>query len=109
MVLRARALRRDMSLPEGLLWRELRQRPGGFKFRRQHPIGNLVVDFYCPSARLVVEVDGLAHDMGAQPKRDPARDAWLNAQGFRVLRITAPDVLRDVGPVVALLVLACGS
>ena len=59
-VLKARALRRNMTLPEGMLWLELRKRPGGFKFRRQHPIGNYIVDFYCPAVRLVVEVDGLS-------------------------------------------------
>ena len=53
MVLRARALRRDMTLPEGMLWQVLRQRPDGCKFRRQHPIGRCVVDFYCAAAHLV--------------------------------------------------------
>jgi very-short-patch-repair endonuclease len=44
-----------MTLPEGMLWQVLRQRPDGFKFRRQHPIGRCIVDFYCPAARLVIE------------------------------------------------------
>ena len=57
----ARKLRKDMSLPERMLWQLLRQRPGGFKFRRQHPIGPYVVDFCCLSERFVVEVDGNAH------------------------------------------------
>jgi very-short-patch-repair endonuclease len=64
-VLRARALRRNLTLPEGMLWRELRKRPSGFKFRRQHPLGNCIVDFYCAAVRLVVEVDGMSHEMGA--------------------------------------------
>ena len=54
-VLQARSLRRDMTLPEGLLWQVLRSRPEGFKFRRQHPIGRCIVDFYCPAAKLAVE------------------------------------------------------
>ena len=49
---RARKLRSEMSLPEGLLWRELRKRSGGFKFRRQHPAGIYVLDFYCAAVRL---------------------------------------------------------
>lgn len=91
----ARKLRRQMSLPEGLLWRQLRQRPFGVKFRNQHPIGNLVVDFFCAKARLVVEIDGISHDMGDQPERDRRRDAWLRAQGLQVVRVAAVDVLAD--------------
>ena len=51
-VKRARKLRSEMSLPETILWRELRKRPGGHKFRRQHPAGKFVLDFYCAAARL---------------------------------------------------------
>ena len=86
-VLRARALRRNMTLPEGLLWQELRKRPEGFKFRRQHPIGRYIVDFYCPTARLVVEVDGLSHEMGSAPERDQRRDLLLREQGLHVLEL----------------------
>ncbi len=107
MVLRARALRREMTLPEGLLWRELRKRPGGFKFRRQHPLGSYVVDFYCPAAKLVIEVDGEAHSMGAQPVHDAHRDAWLSENGFRVLRIAARDVLNDLAAVLRQIVAQC--
>jgi very-short-patch-repair endonuclease len=64
VIVQARELRRSMSLPEGLLWRELRKRPGRFKFRRQHPVGRYIADFYCPAVKLIVEVDGLSHDYG---------------------------------------------
>jgi very-short-patch-repair endonuclease len=74
-VTRARQLRRQLSLPEGLLWRELRARPGGFKFRRQHPIGPYTLDFFCHRSALAVEVDGIAHEMGDNPQRDARRDA----------------------------------
>ena len=73
-IIKARELRRTMSLPEGLLWQELRKRPGGYKFRRQHPILDFIADFYCPTARLILEVDGAAHDMGDRPRRDVERD-----------------------------------
>src|SRR3954469_10158826 len=65
---RARALRRAMTLPEVLLWQALRGgQVGGLRFRRQHPIGHYVLDFYCPALRLAVEVDGAAHDIPEGP------------------------------------------
>ncbi|PZT85169.1 MAG: hypothetical protein DI637_12695 [Citromicrobium sp.] len=83
-----------MSLPEGLLWRHLRQRPHGMKFRNYHPVGDMVVDFYCASKRLAIEIDGISHDMGVNPERDRKRDAWLKEQGIDVIRIAASEVLR---------------
>ncbi|MFE8584846.1 endonuclease domain-containing protein [Sphingomonas sp. NCPPB 2930] len=99
-VRRARGLRRDMTLPEVLLWRVLRERPEGLRFRRQHPAGAYVLDFYCPAARLAVEVDGEAHERGDRPERDARRDAFLGEHGVAVLRIAARDVLRDLDHVV---------
>lgn len=92
---RARKLRREMSLPEVVLWQRLKLRPNGLKFRRQHPAEKYVLDFYCHEARLIVEVDGIAHDMGDRPERDEERDAEFRAKGFEVVRIAATDVLRD--------------
>ena len=103
----ARELRRRMSLPEALLWRELRMRPGGLKFRRQHPAGPFILDFVCLSARLAIEVDGEAHNMGGNPERDVERDEWLMSQGFRTLRIAARDVLGDLEAVVCHIVATC--
>ncbi len=94
-VKRARDLRGNLSVPERLLWQQLRLRPGGFKFRRQHPFGPYVVDFCCLSERLIVEVDGIAHDMGDRPQRDDTRTQFLKENGFRVLRISAQRVLAD--------------
>ena len=98
-ILKARALRRRMTLPEGLLWQILRQRPGGFKFRRQHPVGPFIVDFYCPARRLAVEVDGVSHNMGDNPGRDVRRDAYLREKGLRVIRFAAADVLHNMDAV----------
>jgi very-short-patch-repair endonuclease len=95
-VMRARVLRRVPSLPEGLLWQILRMRPGGLKFRRQHPFERCTVDFYCPAVRLVVEIDGDGHSMGANPEIDARRNVWLQTQGLRVLRFDAADVPKDV-------------
>ena len=92
----ARQLRRKLSLPEGLLWRELRKRPLGLKFRRQHPSGPYILDFYCGDARLAIEVDGNAHDFGDRPQRDEARDFWFARAGILTLRIPAKEVLADL-------------
>jgi len=94
---RAKELRQKLSLPEGLLWIRLRRlrRKGGSTFRRQHPIGPYVLDFYCPAARLCIEIDGQSHGFGDRPQRDERRDAYLNTLGVRVLRIPAVSVLKD--------------
>jgi very-short-patch-repair endonuclease len=96
-----------MTLPEGLLWQVLRRRPGGFKFRRQHPMGPFIADFYCPVARLVIEVDGASHDMGTNPARDARRDAWLREEGLRVLRLPAADVMKDIESAVTAILVNC--
>jgi len=99
-------LRRTPSLPEGLLWQILRTRPADLKFRFQHPFERCTVDFYCPGARLVIEVDGDGHSMGDNPQRDAARDRWLEQKGLQVLRFDAADVLKDVESVVRAILLA---
>jgi very-short-patch-repair endonuclease len=106
-VARARRLRKTMSLPEVLLWQQLRTRPGGFKWRKQHPAGPFSLDFACLQARLVVEIDGEAHDRGANLARDEARDEWLMAQGYRTLRIPAREVLRNLEGVLAYILAHC--
>src|SRR5690606_22490432 len=90
---KARRLRRSMSLPEGLLWRELRRKTGGVKLRRQHPVGPYVVDLYCAGAKLADEIDGISHDMDDGPARDAKRDEFLREQGIETVRIPAKDVL----------------
>ena len=104
---RARKLRSEMTLPEGLLWRELRKRPGGFKFRRQHPAGVYVLDFFCARARLAIEVDGLAHDNATVIKRDGRRSEWLRSQHIVTTRVPASAILEDVEPVVGRIVEIC--
>ena len=92
----ARTLRRVLTAPEARLWVRLRVRHSGQPvFRRQHPLGPYVLDFYCPAAKLCVEVDGWGHNMGDQPARDERRDAWLSERGVTVLRIVALDVVKD--------------
>ena len=104
---KARKLRRSMSLPEVLLWRELRKRPGGFRFRRQHSAGTYVLDFACLEAKLAIEVYGEAHGRGTNPVHDEARDEWLMAQGYRTMRIPAREVLSDLGAVGTYILAQC--
>ena len=106
-VVRARELRRSMTLPEGLLWQALRKRPEGFKFRRQHPLAPYIADFYCPAARLIIEVDGESHGTDGRPAHDARRDRWLSEQGFRVLRVSVGDVMHNLDSVVTAIILAC--
>ena len=106
---RARKLRSEMSLPEVMLWSELRNRPGGFKFRRQHPAGEYVLDFYCAKVKLAIEIDGRAHDSASAALRDANRSAFLKARGVATTRIPARAILEDVEPVVMRLVEICNS
>jgi very-short-patch-repair endonuclease len=93
-----------MSLPEVLLWQRLKGSPQGVAFRKQHPVNGYRADFYCASAKLVVEVDGIAHDMGDRPERDEVRTMRLEALGYRVVRVPAVDVLKDANAVAAAIV-----
>jgi very-short-patch-repair endonuclease len=79
-----------MSPPEARLWSRLRKRvPGQPVFRRQHPVGPYVLDFYCASARLAIELDGLSHDMGDHPQRD-------KSHGIEVVRVAVRDLPRNI-------------
>jgi very-short-patch-repair endonuclease len=98
-----------MSLPEALLWQRLRGSPEGVAFRKQHPIDPYVADFYCSKAKLVIELDGLAHDRGDRPQRDEARDILLKEKGYTVLRIVADEVLKDLDGVAASIVTYAAS
>jgi very-short-patch-repair endonuclease len=95
-VYKARKLRRQMSPPEALLWSELRGNKIGFKVRRQHPIGPYVVDFFIRDGALIIEIDGSSHDYGDRPERDAVRESYLIDSGYRILRIAAGDVMRNL-------------
>ncbi len=99
-----------MTLPEVLLWRDIRRRQlDGLLFRRQHPIGPYILDFYCPEHDLAVEVDGAAHEGARQAAHDERRDLWLAQQGVRVLRIPAADILSDEARVDVLATVAAAA
>jgi len=103
----ARRLRKDMSLPEVLLWQQLQKRPGGFRFRRQFPIAPYILDFVCLEARVGIEIDGEAHNRGNKPQCDVARDSALSEQGLLMLRIPAREVLGNMDGCVRAIVAAC--
>ena len=105
----ARKLRKSMSLPENMLWQRLRGSQLGMKFRRQHPIGPYVADFFCSAARLVIEIDGEAHNRGEAPQRDSVRDKFMVERGLTVLRISAADVLRDANAVAEAIAVRAGN
>jgi very-short-patch-repair endonuclease len=96
-----------MTPPERRLWNALKRRPDGFKFRKQHEYGPYYLDFFCYEAALAIEVDGLAHDLGTNPRRDERRDAWLAGRGIRTVRVRATDVRDNLDGVVAYIVEAC--
>jgi very-short-patch-repair endonuclease len=89
---KALKLRRNMTDAERALWRVLRDRKDGYRFRRQEPIDHYIVDFVCFKARLVIEVDGGQHSESATDKK---RDAYLRSQGFRVLRFWNSEVMSN--------------
>lgn len=98
----ARKLRELQTPAEQKLWSVLCNRQvDGLKFRRQHPMGKFIVDFYCGSNRLVIEVDGGGHL--DQEEYDAERTAWLEGQGYRVIRFTNLEILKDLNSVIEII------
>jgi len=98
---RARAMRKNPTPTEEKLWTRLRKKQvNGMKFRRQVPIGQFIVDFYCPEIRLVIEVDGSVHDEPEVAERDAGRQQHLESLGLRVIRFTNAQVIRELDAVI---------
>jgi very-short-patch-repair endonuclease len=97
---RARLLRKKATEPERILWRHLRNRNfAGYKFRRQHPFDSYVLDFYCPSAKLAIELDGGGHNYRAGQTRDQTRSEFLARHGVFVLRFWNHQVRQELNSV----------
>jgi very-short-patch-repair endonuclease len=95
---RAHKLRREATDVERWVWQRLRRAQiDGASFRRQHPAGNYILDFYCPALRLAIELDGGQHATAVQ--RDRVRDAWLSRQGVTLLRFWNSDVIGNLSGV----------
>ena len=103
----SKRLRRRMTPPEALLWQLLRRSPAGIRFRRQYAIGPYVADFYCPSAKLVIEIDGAIHDFEPQADHDARRDELIRSYRVRIVRIPAADVMRSATSVAATIIDTC--
>ncbi|KTE25358.1 MULTISPECIES: endonuclease domain-containing protein [unclassified Sphingopyxis] len=101
---RAKSLRHALTDQEKKLWGALRDRRlGGFKFRKQQPIGPFIADFVCQDQRLIVEIDGSQH---AESQTDTARDAFLNDKGYRVLRVWNNEVTGNLSGVLTAILAA---
>ena len=87
-LVRARAMRAAQTFAEDILWRALRNRQLGAKFRRQMPIGCYIADFACIEAKLIVEVDGPSHETEEGRAQDARRDSWFTDNGWRVVRVS---------------------
>jgi len=97
---RARKLRQSSTDAERRLWSRLRGgRMGGLRFRRQHPAGPYILDFYCPQLRLAIEVDGSQHTLPSQELRDKSRTAWLRACGITEIRVWNNDIRQNLSGV----------
>jgi very-short-patch-repair endonuclease len=104
---RAKQFRRAMTRAETLLWRHLKaNRLAGLGFRRQSPMGNYIADFVAHSRKLVVEVDGESHDFESRLRHDAKRDEWFVSRGYRVLRFSNDDVMKNLEGVVLAIGLA---
>src|ERR1700753_3117296 len=98
---RARWLRKAMTCAEAILWRSLRgHRLAGLHIRRQAPCGPYIADFLCGAERLVIEVDGATHSSDDELRRDSRRDAWFEANGYRVLRVQNVEVYENLEGVI---------
>jgi very-short-patch-repair endonuclease len=91
----ARQFRKELTDAEARIWLRLKGKPEGVHFRKQHPIGPYVVDFYCAKAKLIVEIDGEIHDRDDNPRRDERRTLYLEGLGLEVLRISGDEVMAD--------------
>jgi very-short-patch-repair endonuclease len=94
---KARAFRKRSTAAERIIWNELKnRRRNGFKFRRQHPVGQFIVDFFCPEKELVIEIDGGIHFAEDVREHDENRTAELERLGLTVIRFTNEEVRNDI-------------
>ena len=106
LIQRARQLRSSMTVAELKLWAELNNKQmGGIKFRRQHPIGKYIVDFYAPQQKLIIEVDDGTHL--EQVEYDAIRTSYLNRKGYQVIRFSNLDIFQNLAEVLDQIRTAC--
>jgi len=104
---RRKMLRQQQTKSEILLWSRLKEKQIGYRFRRQHSIGYYVVDFYCPSLRLIIELDGGIHFESEVEKKDKKREEYFVEKRFFIKRFTNMKVETDLDEVVVRIRMAC--
>jgi cyclase len=92
-----------MTPSEVLLWEYLRKKPLGYKFRRQHPLGQFIADFYCYALKLVIEVDGNIHDSPEAKEKDGIRQGMIESDGIKVIRFRNEEVNSKLETVIELI------
>ena len=103
----AKVLRKNMTDAEKILWGYLKAKPNGFKFRRQHPLGIYIADFYCHKLKLVIELDGSIHDNDDVKQNDAIRQKLIEEDGITVLRFTNKEVMSNIQNVLTLIEIKC--
>lgn len=107
---RANVLKRDMTKAEKLLWKAIRNKKlNGIKFRRQHPIGQFIADFYCHEEKLVIEVDGDIHNELAIQERDEGRTYMMEQLDLRVIRFKNDEVVNNLKDVLEKIKKSCAA
>ena len=100
--IKAKALRKGETQAEKILWEKLRNNQlKGYKFRRQHPIGLYIVDFYCHQLNLVIEIDGDYHNIQEQIEKDKERTQNLETDGLQLIRFTNKDVMENLEKIIS--------
>ena len=100
---KARDLRNHSTDAENILWLHLRGKQMGYKFRRQHPIGNYIVDFYCHQLKLAIEADGAVHDKQEVSSNDKERQLILENEGLKIIRFTNHEIRYNIESVLLIL------
>ncbi|HUS01980.1 MAG TPA: endonuclease domain-containing protein [Chitinophagaceae bacterium] len=105
----AKELRKNMTHAESILWAHLKTKPNGLKFRRQHPLGIYIADFYCHKLKLVIELDGKIHDNEEVILNDEIRQKLMEKDGLTVIRFKNNEILNDITKVVIALEQKCNA
>ncbi len=99
----AKGLRKNMTGAEKLLWNHLKEGINGFKFRRQHPIGIYIADFYCHKLKFIIELDGSIHDLSDVKENDENRERDLKSWGYNIIRFTNDLVFTDIANILLII------
>ena len=105
----AKELRKNMTPAENILWAHLKTKPKGFKFRRQHPLGSYVADFYCHKLKLVIELDGSIHDNLEVKVNDEIRQKLIEEDGLKIIRFKNDEILKHFPGVLKALATKCNE